>query len=220
VISWDLPRADTVRVTKRTIHLAFAAALGALVLSGCGGSPDDQGLAAAAPQPAYEVVETPAPADSAVADQPAADQPTTPAAAPDETVKKIVTETQPIGFATRTVQDGTLAKGKKVTRTTGRAGVRTRTYEVTLTGGKQTAKKLVKSVITRKPVTQVVAVGTKTAPSGGCDPNYSGACVPIASDVDCAGGSGNGPAYVRGPVRVVGTDIYDLDRDGDGVACD
>lgn len=53
-----------------------------------------------------------------------------------------------------------------------------------------------------------------------CDPNYSGACVPIASDVDCAGGSGNGPAYVRGPVYVVGVDIYKLDRDGDGVACE
>ncbi len=57
------------------------------------------------------------------------------------------------------------------------------------------------------------------APSG-CDPNYSGACVPIASDVDCAGGSGNGPAYVRGPVRVVGSDIYGLDRDGDGLGCE
>jgi hypothetical protein len=53
-----------------------------------------------------------------------------------------------------------------------------------------------------------------------CDPNYAGACVPIASDVDCAGGSGNGPEYVQGPVRVVGTDIYDLDRDGDGIGCD
>lgn len=52
-----------------------------------------------------------------------------------------------------------------------------------------------------------------------CDPNYSG-CVPVASDVDCAGGSGNGPAYVRGPVRVTGSDIYDLDRDNDGVACE
>jgi hypothetical protein len=44
--------------------------------------------------------------------------------------------------------------------------------------------------------------------------------VPITSDVDCAGGSGNGPAYVQGPVKVVGTDIYDLDRDGDGIGCD
>jgi chemotaxis protein histidine kinase CheA len=57
------------------------------------------------------------------------------------------------------------------------------------------------------------------APSG-CDPNYAGACVPIASDVDCAGGSGNGPAYVRGPVTVVGSDIYRLDSDGDGIGCE
>lgn len=53
-----------------------------------------------------------------------------------------------------------------------------------------------------------------------CDPNYAGACVPIASDVDCQGGSGNGPAYVQGPVQVVGTDIYDLDRDNDGIGCE
>ena len=38
--------------------------------------------------------------------------------------------------------------------------------------------------------------------------------MPIASDVDCKGGSGNGPAYVAGPVRVTGDDIYDLDRTG------
>lgn len=58
------------------------------------------------------------------------------------------------------------------------------------------------------------------AVSPGCDSNYAGACVPIASDVDCAGGSGNGPAYVRGPVTVVGSDIYGLDRDGNGVGCE
>jgi hypothetical protein len=55
---------------------------------------------------------------------------------------------------------------------------------------------------------------------GACDPNYSG-CVPVASDVDCAGGSGNGPAYVRGPVSVIGRDIYDLDgNDNDGIGCE
>lgn len=52
-----------------------------------------------------------------------------------------------------------------------------------------------------------------------CDPNYSG-CVPVASDVDCAGGSGNGPAYVMGPVMVIGRDIYGLDRDKDGWGCE
>ena len=56
--------------------------------------------------------------------------------------------------------------------------------------------------------------------SSACDPNYSGACVPIASDVDCASGSGNGPEYVDGPVTVDGDDIYELDRDGNGTGCE
>lgn len=55
-----------------------------------------------------------------------------------------------------------------------------------------------------------------------CDPNYTGACVPnvYPQDVDCAGGSGNGPYYVQGPVKVVGVDRYGLDRDGNGVGCE
>jgi resuscitation-promoting factor RpfB len=65
-----------------------------------------------------------------------------------------------------------------------------------------------------------VFVATQGHAQDGCDPNYTGACVPIASDVDCAGGSGNGPEYVYGPVTVVGNDIYDLDRDGDGIGCE
>jgi len=54
--------------------------------------------------------------------------------------------------------------------------------------------------------------------SDGCDPNYTG-YVPIDSDVDCRGGEGNGPSYT-GRVEVIGTDIYDLDRDNDGQACE
>jgi hypothetical protein len=61
---------------------------------------------------------------------------------------------------------------------------------------------------------------TTPASASNCDPNYSGACVPIASDVDCGGGSGNGPAYLYGTATVVGVDIYGLDRDGDGIACE
>ena len=61
--------------------------------------------------------------------------------------------------------------------------------------------------------------GAATGSSPGCDPNYWG-CVPIASDVDCAGRGGNGPAYVQGPVRVIGSDIYQLDGDGDGIGCE
>ena len=91
------------------------------------------------------------------------------------------------------------------------------TYDVTFTYGVQTSKNFVREVVTKQPVTKVALVGTKK-PS--CEPNYSGACVPIASDVDCAGGSGNGPAYVDGPVYVIATDIYDLDSDNDGVGCE
>ncbi|MHA6670234.1 HNH endonuclease family protein [Homoserinimonas sp. A447] len=70
------------------------------------------------------------------------------------------------------------------------------------------------------PVPVVAPVAPEPAPvASGCDTNYYGACVPIASDVGCAGGSGNGPEYVRGPVTVVRDDIYGLDMDGDGIAC-
>ena len=51
-----------------------------------------------------------------------------------------------------------------------------------------------------------------------CTPGYS-PCLTPAPDYDCAGGSGNGPAYT-GPVRVTGSDPYDLDADGDGYACE
>jgi hypothetical protein len=57
-------------------------------------------------------------------------------------------------------------------------------------------------------------------PTQNCDPNYEGACLdPNSSDYDCAGGSGDGPDYT-GYVRVVGTDHYGLDADGDGVGCE
>lgn len=62
----------------------------------------------------------------------------------------------------------------------------------------------------------------RVAASTGCHPSYTGACLPPnASDVDCAGGSGNGPVYATEKnFGVVGPDVFDLDRDGDGVACE
>jgi resuscitation-promoting factor RpfB len=132
--------------------------------------------------------------------------------------KRVVTQTQPIPFPHQTVDDPSLPQGTRKVRTAGVNGEKTLTYEVTYSGGVQVDRKLVGESVTRAPVAEVVAVGTK--PASKCDPNYSGACVPIGSDVDCAGGSGDGPAYVRGPVRVVGTDIYRLDNDHDGVGCE
>lgn len=57
-----------------------------------------------------------------------------------------------------------------------------------------------------------------TAQPSDCHDSYS-PCLPIVSDVDCEGGSGNGPVYT-GPVRVIGPDDYGLDRDGDGFGCE
>jgi hypothetical protein len=56
-------------------------------------------------------------------------------------------------------------------------------------------------------------------PQQNCDPNYSGCLKPNVSDYDCAGGEGDGP-YYTGEVQVLGDDHYELDRDGDGIACE
>ncbi len=138
---------------------------------------------------------------------------------------KTVTETQDIAFGSTTVDDSNLAKGKTEIRTQGVNGTRTLTYKLTYENGEQTKKELISNDVTQQPVTQVTAVGTyvaqQQAQKPNCDPNYTGACVPnvYPSDVDCAGGSGNGPYYVQGPVYVVGTDHYGLDGNGDRVGC-
>lgn len=206
-------------MTNRTVRRYHSGLIAAVLLTsaigGCGGGGTTNKAASYVDPPANAAAQQAADVSTPTASP----ETTTPSATPTPaTVIKTVTETRAVAFGTRTVRDSALAKGKKKTRTAGRAGVRTLTYKVTVTDGRQTARTLVKSVVTREPVTKVVAVGTKAASS--CDPNYSGACVPIAGDVDCAGGGGNGPAYVSGPVRVIGTDVYRLDRDGDGVACD
>jgi micrococcal nuclease len=54
-------------------------------------------------------------------------------------------------------------------------------------------------------------------PSGKCDPNYAGGCVPpYPPDLDCADIRALGIA----PVRVIGSDPHRLDGDGDGLGCE
>lgn len=190
---------------------AIAAISAMLLLGACAGQ--DGRPAAASP------TETAASAGTGGSPSATDGTPTASAAArpTPSTVKRTVTRTRRIPYKTVRVRDSGLAKGTTRVKRRGVAGVMTLTYEVTAAGGKVTGRRLVRRTVTRKPVARIVAVGTKQQRR--CDPNYSG-CVPIADDVDCAGGSGNGPAYVSGPVRVTGSDIYDLDRDGDGIACD
>jgi len=137
---------------------------------------------------------------------------------------KTITETEVVPFGSQTVESASAANGTSTVTTAGVNGVKTHTYTVTLTDGKEVKRDLVKSEVTTAPVDQVTTIGTYVAPppvqKASCDSNYTGACVPIDSDVDCGGGSGNGPSYVYGTVRVVGSDIYDLDRDGNGYGCE
>lgn len=141
----------------------------------------------------------------------------------ESVITKVETETQPIEFGKTTIEDGSLAKGLTDIRTAGVNGAKTITHTITLTDGVETDRKTTESTTT-EPITEVTALGTYVAPvvkprASNCDSNYSG-CVPIASDVDCAGGSGNGPAYTYGPIEVIGHDIYGLDRNDDGIACE
>jgi cytoskeletal protein RodZ len=58
---------------------------------------------------------------------------------------------------------------------------------------------------------------TTSAPN--CTPGYD-PCIPPGPDVDCAGGTGNGPRYVQGPITVTGSDPYRLDADHNGIGCE
>jgi hypothetical protein len=76
------------------------------------------------------------------------------------------------------------------------------------------------SPVEKKPqsITRPKVIEIARSKSSGCHPSYS-PCVPIISDVDCDGGEGNGPAFT-GRVQVIGSDVYGLDRDGDGIGCE
>ncbi|GAA3457511.1 hypothetical protein [Dactylosporangium matsuzakiense] len=82
------------------------------------------------------------------------------------------------------------------------------------------AKPATKAPTTKPPTTKPATKPTTKPPAQNCNPNYT-PCVPNDPvDVDCAGGSGNGPSYVQGPVKVIGSDPYGLDTDHDGIGCE
>jgi hypothetical protein len=59
------------------------------------------------------------------------------------------------------------------------------------------------------------------APPRACNPSYPDVCLRDGiGDYDCAGGSGNGPNYARGPIRVRAPDPFELDSDHDGWGCE
>lgn len=74
------------------------------------------------------------------------------------------TVTRAIPYKTTYVEDDTLDYGKTAVRVRGVAGTSESVYRVTKTsGGKETKREFVSSKVTREPVTEVVARGTKPA---------------------------------------------------------
>lgn len=71
------------------------------------------------------------------------------------------------------------------------------------------------------PLAAPLPVAPPPPATSDCTSGYS-PCIPPGDDVDCAGGSGNGPRYADGPITVNpgGGDPYGLDSDGDGVGCE
>jgi hypothetical protein len=222
---WALARGSAPRIKSRQIGAGVLAAGALALVIGSGGvaaemdsSPPADSVAASTMNPS----ESAAPRTTAPR--------TTPSAKP-KPVQEVqeVEERSAVPFTSSTVDDGNLASGTTAVATAGANGERTVKYRVTYEDGVEISREVLSDVISVAPVNEVIARGTYVAPpppppaapaENGCHPSYEGACVPFADDVDCAGGSGNGPAYVQGPLRVVGPDVYDLERDGDGIACD
>jgi resuscitation-promoting factor RpfB len=75
----------------------------------------------------------------------------------------VVTKTKRSDVAYRTVTERSskLERGKTETRTAGREGRKTTTYRVVNHDGEEVSRKVTKTVVTKKPVTRVVVVGTK-----------------------------------------------------------
>ena len=112
-----------------------------------------------------------------------------------------ISTTEPVAYTSSTVDDASLAQGTTQVRTAGVNGVRTLTYEVTLTDSKETARKEISNVVTTQPVNEVIAHGTK-APQPSC-PNgtyvnstgntvcrpYEAPSPPSGATAQCADGS-------------------------------
>jgi hypothetical protein len=117
--------------------------------------------------------------------------------------------------------DVTTAVSEPSTTTTVAPAVATTAAPTTTAAPAQTtttARRVRVTTTTAAPAPAAVA----PASSGSCHPSYQGTCIPPdVSDADCYPGSGDGPWYVKEDnVKVVGPDVFDLDRDGDGIGCE
>lgn len=95
-----------------------------------------------------------------------------------------VTTTSEVAFASSTVPDPGLYKGKKVVRTAGVPGVRTVVDRVTTVDGVETARVTLSDAVTTAPVDEVVALGTKPRPVAVASAGSSSPAPAVSGDVD------------------------------------
>ncbi len=79
----------------------------------------------------------------------------------DRISKKEITETVEIGFETKKVNDKSLAKGKTKVSQKGQKGEKQVKYLVTTKNGEEVSKEYISEEVTKKPVDEIIKVGTK-----------------------------------------------------------
>ena len=81
--------------------------------------------------------------------------------------KQTKTVEENIDFTTKTTYDYSLAYGTKTVVVAGQAGKKTVIYEINMRNGKEISRKVISSIVTKKPVEQQVKIGMKVdLPSG------------------------------------------------------
>lgn len=81
--------------------------------------------------------------------------------------KQTVTVDEDIAFDTETVQDADRPVGYSAITREGEKGKRSVTYEVTIVNGRESSRKEIASLTTKKPVTQIKVIGVKLSYDGG-----------------------------------------------------
>jgi hypothetical protein len=117
---------------------------------------------------------------------PATAQAPVPAAPQPEVTTQTVTETRAIPYRTRLIRDPGMRRGERRVQTPGVAGEKRVRYVVTYTDGQETGRRLVDSVVVRKPQHRVVAVGTRRGQGNlGSVECRTGPCISIGRKASC-----------------------------------
>ncbi|MBO3740406.1 G5 domain-containing protein [Actinoplanes flavus] len=108
--------------------------------------------------------------------------------------------TRVIPFRTKVVRDPALPRGTRFVRSPGVPGEETARYLVTLTDGKQTARRLLGRTVTRKPENRVVVFGAlrRSALDPACE-HALDLCVPMGRAAVCPPEATPGPATTPAP---------------------